>query len=106
MDPPCGLTDGLGKEGAIIARASANDGPRPEVRAGVADGGELGPKPLGKRFLAAPADVVTADVANLESRGVDGGLGPLVDQAERASASEDGVQELFKSPFLSRRCSA
>jgi hypothetical protein len=76
------------------------------VTLGVADRGQFGPEPLGKRFLPAPADVVAADVANLVARGVDGGFGVRVDQAERASASEDGVQELFKSPFLSRRCSA
>lgn len=101
-----GLTHGLGKERRIVARPSAHDSPGPQMRAGMAHDRQFGPEPLGKRLLPAAAGVVAADVADLETRGIDGPLRALVDQAEFTSPSENGRLEAIKSPFFSRRFSA
>jgi hypothetical protein len=76
------------------------------VTRAVADHGQFGPELLQAGLLTAPKGVILADVADLEAGGVDGAFWTLVDQAERAGASEAGGQKRLKSPFFSRRFSA
>ncbi len=101
------LAQRRGEVRRVLARPAARDRAGDEVGGGVADHGQLGPRRVRRGpTVRAAAEVVAADVMAFQSRGVDGAGGPLVDQAARAGAVEDGPEERDEAPFFSRRRSA
>ena len=100
------LGHSFGELRRVVGRTATDDGAGEQVAGRVTDDGELRPTSATKWLISSPVDVIGTGMAAFETRGVDGGFGALVDQAERASASEDSGQERLKSPFFSRRCSA
>ena len=103
------LGEGRGEAGTVVARTRAGDGAEQEVRAGVEDNSELGPRPLPALVARAAADAeVVADVTRFEAGRVDGGDRRGVDQARGARARDHGGLSAaegppFSAPARSRR---
>jgi len=102
---PCGLTHRRAELGRVVAGPTADHRPRKKVRGAVADHSQL--RPILAAFeLSAPGQVVEAGLAGLQPSGVDGGFGPLLDQAAASGSGESSRKERLESPPFSRRASA
>ena len=100
-----GLGDRGHEVGCVITGACPHPSGSDEVRVVVTDDGELGPWPV--PFHAALAvQEVSADVMALQSGGIDAGFALLFQQAIGPGDTENGVEQLVKSPFFRSRCSA
>lgn len=95
------LVEGRGKLRGIVTGAGADGSRREEMATGVADGGEFGPQP-GAVLFAGALEEIRGGVLAFQARGVNGRLGPLVDQAAVLGAhggldEEENDLPLFKS---------
>lgn len=101
------LSEGRREVRRILAGAASQTDPGDQMRLGVRDGGDLGPRYLLKWFTVMTArGVVPADVAGLEAGGIDGAFGLVIDQVPLAGAVEDGSEEPSKALFFRSFCSA
>jgi hypothetical protein len=100
-----GFFHGRGKLRPIIAGTGADCGRGEEVAAGIADDRQLRPQTCGLLFAGA-GKVVAGSVLAIQSRGIDGCLGLLVDQAAVLGAHRGGDEEKNGLPFFSSRWTA
>ena len=101
-----GLEHGFGELRGVVRGTSAGNGARNQVGPGVTNDGQLGPAKAAEMPVALALHVVGAGVPGLKTRGVNGALGTLVDQAQAVGAPECGCKQLLESPFFSSRFSA
>ena len=97
-----GLRDGGQKRGRVLAGAGAQRHRGDEVAVVMTDEGDLGKSPVSPR-AAGDGEIVPTDVMTLETGGVDGGLGPRVDQAALRGEAENRPPESIESPFFNSR---
>ena len=89
----------------VVTGSGTDPGCPDEMRIVVADDGQLGPRAVLLHTAAAvqevPADVVTAHAGGINAR-----LRPGLQQASGLGDTENGIEQLVKSPFFRSRCSA
>ena len=105
-NPLMRLGDERSEVGVVRGRAHGDPRRQEERRLEVGHEGDFDPA-RALEFPRRPAiPVVVADMTGVETGGIDGGDGPVGDQATKAGASKDGVEEGVEGPFFSKRCSA
>ncbi len=101
------LSQGWGEVRRILAGAASQTDPGDQMRLGMRDGGNLGPRYLLEWLTVMTArGVVAADVAGLEAGGIDGAFGLVIDQATFSGAVEDRRKESSEALFFRSFCSA
>jgi hypothetical protein len=101
-----GLPHGRRKLRRILRRAEAHEGAGQQMALAVTHQRQLWPMQSGKAFLAATPDVVAADMARLEPRGIDDALGAFADQRSCVRSPEDDSLEKNEGVFFKSRRSA
>ena len=95
------------KVGGIVAGTSPHHRTNPQVGFAVTDNGQFDPKSLGKPpGIGSMVQVVKAGVSRFEARGIYDALQVGGDQAALLGEGNNASQDVFKSPFFTRRASA
>ena len=100
-----GFFHGRGELRTVVAGTGADGCRGEEVAAGIADDGQFGPQTRGLLFAGA-GKIVTGSVLTIQTRGIDGCLGPLLDQAAVLSAHRRLDEEKNGLPFFNSRWTA
>jgi hypothetical protein len=100
-----GLVEDGGKLGGIVTGAEGEGRGGEEVARGVASDRQPGPQP-GAVLTPGPFEEVARGVAALQAGGLDGGLGPLADQAALLGARAGLEEEQDELPFVNSRPAA
>lgn len=100
------LAHGRHKLRRVLRGTQAHEGAGQQMTLTVTHQRQLRPMQAGKAFLAAAPDVVAADMARLEPRGIDDALGVLPDQRALVCSLEDDSLEKNKGVFFNSRRSA
>ena len=103
---PGGLVDNVGEQRRLVGRADADLGSGQQVTLDVAGDLQEDIAAHGEALGLVAAGVVAGGVAAVQAGAIDGGRGPLADQAAQPGAAERPALELAEPPFLRSRCSA
>ena len=104
-DVPGRLPHRIGELRRVVAGAARGHRTGQQMRAVVADHGQLRPV-LAASEAPAAAQVVDAGLVGLQACGIDGGLWMVVNQAATLGSGESSSKERLESPPFSRRFSA